>query len=236
MFILKSNIFILAFCSLVFVACSGLKPQTFNEDKHLNDKFFSKIISTNLVPDPIKIELYETIFIQRLTEQDGIIDFAVQNQITTLPYVTAIPSYADQQHLFLANIQGEKKNMWVYFSVKYKPGKESPSSIVCKSFGPAYFSTPTASNSQIRFSRELQVTNDNSVFVLCETGKAAVTFITTGLPSLSKPVEYFDITQIIEEDANKIGGNKYAAFNIPKIFGDTTALRFRHCPTIYLKN
>lgn len=237
MFISKNNILFLLCCLLLIAACAH-KAQTFKEENNINQKFFSKILSSNKsVPNAEKIEIYQTAFVERLTEQNGVIDFAVQNKISSLPYFKYIPSYGYQQHLFLANIQSSTASAWVYFSIKYKADKDKPSGIDCIGFGPGYISDiNTLQTPTIEFIRELKIVKDNNDFITSEKGKTSITFIGDTLPFTNTNVKSFDIIKILEKDNNKIGGDRAFVFDVPVIFGDTLAMRFRHYKTINLKN
>jgi len=147
--------------------------------------------------------------------------------------------YSQELYLYQLYTQPRQVNAFVFFSVKYDASGQSIG------FGPAYFGKYVPSKGRIQFFRQLKVVETDERFSL-KKKKASINlyFYFSNLqwmPSLSGPVNICFIPvgatkleYVVENEYNKIAGDKPLILSTDQLFSDPEALKFYYQKTVNL--
>jgi hypothetical protein len=207
----------------------------FKFNEHVNADFFKQVTAiaqgTDCEVEAVTgIVVYRAVLLERMVEKEDVLEFAMLNAESKVPYAAykQIRGYKQELYLLRLITANGLTNACIYIPVKYGPGER-----LCIGFGPAYFGCVDSLGNKVQFFSEVKVKQQRKQFSL--VGKQAVSMLLFAdrLPGMG--TGGLAVQKIVFESKNKFGGSKPVVFNVAEVFHDPQALFFAAMGTVHFK-
>jgi hypothetical protein len=190
--------------------------------------------------------VYKATYKETYIEKDSLLEFTGLNDRSTIPRADYYTVDGSEQHLYLLHYQfkylsegaEQQANAAIFLSMRYSQDKK----LGLTGFtgpGPMYWGL--VNDGYISFDSVLTMKGPIAgCYLQANKPKKKYPFNLIFMPAVfaeagEEEGSAITITKIVRTEPNRIGGFKPLVFNIPAIFGDSTALHFDYITTIPLK-